>query len=100
MSGLVLAVEYLSCASRFVVADLVLEVIFENISDCELLPMLMDTGHRISDGHSHSTLLYNLQIELDSTDLTWQRKNQQWWSNYLAGLLLIWTEKAEKMCQF
>lgn len=65
-------IQYLACASRLVVADLVHEVIFENISNAELLPILMDTGQRICDVDSHCPFIYSLHSNFNSTDVTWE----------------------------
>lgn len=44
ISLLVLTSDYLSCASRLVVADLIIKIFFENVSDAELLPTIIDGG--------------------------------------------------------
>lgn len=63
-------VDYLAGASRLVVADLVLEVLLENVSDGPLLPLSIDVGQRISDAHDRFALLFNLHSEIHSADVT------------------------------
>lgn len=61
---------YLSRISGLVIADLVLEVTLENVSDAELLSIIMETGEGILDGHAHFALFHHLHCEICSTDLT------------------------------
>lgn len=61
---------HLACASRFVVADLVLEVFLQDVSDGELLPSHVNAGHGVADVDTDPALVYVLHGERHSTDVT------------------------------
>lgn len=61
---------YLSGALRLVIADLVLEIILEDVSDGELLVFFVDGRQRIGDVHEDRGFIQLLHGELSSTDVT------------------------------
>lgn len=63
--------DYLSCASRLVVADLIIKIFFQNVSDAELLLTIINGGQRISDVHYYSSVIQWLHSETHSADVTW-----------------------------
>lgn len=67
----VVVCSYLPGALKLVVADLVLQVVSEDVSDRQLFSPLMKTRQRISDVQHHSALIYDLHAEGHSADLTW-----------------------------
>lgn len=64
-------IQYLACTFRLVVADLILEVVFEDVSNAELLLVLMDAGQRVCDVDNDSAFICFLHSECHSTDVTW-----------------------------
>lgn len=63
---------YLPCTSRFVIADLILEVFLQNVSDGELLPPQVNAGRGVGDVDEDSGLVHVLHGERHGADVTCQ----------------------------
>lgn len=73
---------YLASTSRFVVADLVLELLLENVPDAELLLPAMDAGDGVCDVHQDAVLIHSVDGEFHSTDVACGDDHMFWYTTH------------------
>lgn len=61
---------YLACVSKPVVADLILEVVLENVSEGELLLAVTRSTQKVCDGDQDSALIHDRYVEIRCTDVS------------------------------